>query len=250
VTKALDVLRQFQTLRAEGQAGNGFLEILPPLDQDELLRLEKQIPCPIPEEARDLFSYARGFKVQSLLLRRPCRLSSIDLSGPDAEFGLEHVFPHAVSIADDGCGNFWVIDLTKDSKSWGPVFFACHDPAVIVYETESVAGFMDDVLGEAHGNTSSKLETICDEAAGRIWRDNPNVMPFEQCAASTDEELRAFARSLDASYEFIDLRRPNLGDGYSWGRYGPSTVNRRFGEKRIFACQKKKKWQRFKEFWK
>jgi len=54
-----------------------------------------------------------------------------------------------------------------------------------------------------------------------------------------------FARSLDASCEFVDLRRPKLGDGFSWGRYGP--VVKRYGEKRIFANQiNKSRWQKFK----
>jgi hypothetical protein len=37
----------------------------------------------------------------------------------------------------------------------------------------------------------------------------------------------------------VDLRRPTLGSGFSWGRYGPRTVNRRHGEERLFAYQRR-----------
>ena len=83
--------------------------------------------------------------------------------------------------------------------------------------------------------------------ADRIWRDNRGVLSFEECADSGDADLRTFAKSLDASYEFVDLRVPKLGDGFSWGGYGNRFVVKRFGDKRIFANQKKSRWQKFKD---
>jgi len=56
---------------------------------------------------------------------------------------------------------------------------------------------------------------------------------------SSDADLKTFAETLDESWHLIDLRSPKIGDGFSWGRYGAATVNKRFGEKRIFAYQKK-----------
>jgi len=57
-----------------------------------------------------------------------------------------------------------------------------------------------------------------------------------------------FARSLDASYEFVDLRTPKLGDGFSWGRCGRRFVVKRYGEKRIFVNQiNKSRWQKLKD---
>jgi hypothetical protein len=70
-------------------------------------------------------------------------------------------------------------------------------------------------------------------------------MSHSQCLATGDHELKVFAESLDETWEFIDLRAPKLGDGYSWGRYGAKTANKRYGDKRIFACQKKTLGRRF-----
>jgi hypothetical protein len=129
----------------------------------------------------------------------------VDLSGLDAEFGLEQVSPHALSIADDGCGN-----------------------------------------KELSSQTHSEIEAAHEELATRIWLENPGVLSFQECMNSKDEDLKTFAGSL-SSYEIIDLRIPNLGDGFLWGRYGPKTVNRRFGYKPIFAYQQKTEWQRCKD---
>jgi len=246
---ALEVLKRLQLPFAGEDKVR--LELLPPLSEDEFRRLEAQVPCPIPEEARDLFRYARGFKLLHPLLHGAHRrLSSVDLTGLDTEFGLEQVFPHAYSIADDGCGNFWVLDLTHDAKLWGPIFYACHDPGVVVYQAPSVAHFIEEVLRGSEPPGRSEIHEVHEELTTRIWLENPGVVTFEQRADSHDEDLKIFAQSLDASYEFIDLRAPKLGDGFTWARYGPWTVNKRFGEKRLFAYKKKTKWERFKQLWK
>jgi hypothetical protein len=54
-------------------------------------------------------------------------------------------------------------------------------------------------------------------------------------AFAGDDELRTFAASLDEAWEFIDLRAPEIGMGFSWGRYGARTEIRRDGYTRLFA---------------
>ncbi len=48
-------------------------------------------------------------------------------------------------------------------------------------------------------------------------------------------DLAAFAAGLDESFLFVDLRSPEIGMGFSWGRFGPRTVIRRHGHERLFA---------------
>ena len=75
--------------------------------------------------------------------RRPLEsFSLLDLEG----FGLEEAFPQAYSIAHDGYGNYWVLDLLPGDGAWGPVFYACHDPAVIGYQAETIETFLADVV--------------------------------------------------------------------------------------------------------
>jgi cell wall assembly regulator SMI1 len=220
------------------------LTLLPPLNAEEFQALESDIPCRVPDEMRAFFAVTRGFEGGAL--------ETVDFSGStDAGgFGLEEIFPHAIPIAHDGFGNYWVLDLTSTSDQWGPIFYACHDAPVIVFQTHSPAHFAQEAMRFYNSPWESEIDDVHGGLATRIWRENPGVLSFEECANSKNEDLRTFARSLDASYEFIDLRNPKLGDGFSWGRHGARTVNKRFGEKRIFAYQKKTKWERFRQFWK
>ena len=176
-------------------------------------------------------------------------LEEVTFGGPDPNFGLEDIFPYAIPLAGDGFGNFWIVDLTSESQSWGPIFYACHDAPVIVYQAESLLPFLQEVIRFGKKPWKSEIDDVHELMSSRIWRENPGVLSYDECLAVGDAELMVFAESLDQTWQFIDLRNPKLGDGFSWGRYGPKTSNRRFGEKHIFAYQKKGWRQRFIDAW-
>lgn len=93
------------------------VKLLPPLSGEELRDLEGMLPCPLPQEARDLFAFSRGYEGGALEV--------VDLSGItyDASFGWDEIFPCPIPIAHDGFGNFWVIDMTPSSTAWNPIFY-------------------------------------------------------------------------------------------------------------------------------
>ena len=236
----LGVVKQAEGTQFRDRQGEAFsLRLLPPLSDAELRALEATLPCPLPQEARELFSYCRGFEgafgedVQEIVF-----------SGADG-FGLEELCPHAVYMVHDGAGNYWLADLTSDSATWGPIFYVCHDPPVLLYQTDSLAHFITELLRLGTPPWESEL-TYVHEDERDVWLKNPGVMTQEQCLTSGDAELEAFARSLDEHWQFVDLRRPRLGDGFSWGRYGPQTAIRRFGEKWIFAYREPERKSLFK----
>jgi hypothetical protein len=158
---------------------------------------------------------------------------------------MEEIFPHAVTLAADGFGNFWVVDLTSESRAWAPIFYACHDPPVIVFQTDSLLDFVKEAIRFGNKPWKSEIDDVHEGLSTRIWRENPNVLSFDDCVHSGDPDLHTFAESLDQTWEFIDLRNPILGEGFAWGRYGAKTANRRFREKRVFACKKKSLGRRF-----
>jgi len=116
---------------------------------------------------------------------------------------------------------------------------------VIVYQTDSLLHFIQEAVRFGNRPWKSEIDDVHEHFTNQVWRENPGVLSFAQCLAKGDSELKAFAESLDDSWEFVDLRNPKLGDGYSWGRYGPRTLNRRYGDKRIFASQKRSFSRRF-----
>ncbi len=204
------------------------LKLLPPLSEEELQKLQASLPCPIPAEAEELFRYCRGFDGI---------LESLDFSGLSNGFGLEEIFPHPIPIAHDGFGNYWIVDLTKESTTWGPIYFACHDAPVIVFQTNNLAHFISEVLRLGSPPWKSEIDEVHERHMSRIWKENLGMMSHEQCLQSGDNDLIEFAKTLGPSFLYIDLRNAQTGDGFSWGRYGPRTVNRRYGEKPIFAYE-------------
>jgi hypothetical protein len=245
VNSIVEFLKQIQGSVYVDEAGKQkLLTLLPALNDQELSAFEASLPCTLPEDMRELLRFASGLDGAACRLGDRFAVEEVrfaDIQG----FGLEEVFPNAKELAVDGCGNSWIIDLTGESKAFAPIFFSCHDPPVIVYQTDSLLDFLREVVRGSNPPWKSEIVDVLDRLTMRIWRENPCAMSHSQCLASGDHELKAFAASLDETWEFIDLRTPKLGDGYSWGRYGSKTGNKRYGNKRIFACQKKTRGRGF-----
>jgi cell wall assembly regulator SMI1 len=227
--RPIEILKKAEGLKFTSEDGDADeLALLPPLPPDEIDKLQAKLPCRIPEEIRELLSFCRGFDGV---------LEAIDFSGLSGGFGMEEILPHALPIAHDGFGNYWIIDLTKDSTTWGPIYFACHDAPVIVFQTDSLSHFIEEAFRLGNAPWKGEIDDVHEKHHHRIWKENPGTLTYEQCLSSGDADLAAFAESLGQKYLFIDMRNPKIGDGFSWGRYGAKTVNKRYGDKRIFAYE-------------
>jgi len=213
------------------------LKPLPGLNESELNELEKSLPCTIPTHIRRLLTECRG--VDGLL-------EIIEFTGQECASGFEsELFPTGIAIAHDGFGDYWVVDLCRDSTDWGPIYFCSHDPAVIVYQSPSLYHFMDEVIKMFIPPHRSLIDDVHEELLINIWKNNPGMMRQQECLNTGDKVLQEFATMLNENYLLIDLRNAQVGGGFSWGRYGPNTVNKRFGEKPIFAYEVRKSfWQR------
>ena len=113
------------------------LELAPALEAHQIDSLEKEAGQPLPEELRSLLSFCSGID--------GC-LDGIDFTGRDMAFEQKEVFPNGIPIARDGFGNFWVLDLTPQTATTAPVFFACHDAPVILYQSSDIASFLSEVF--------------------------------------------------------------------------------------------------------
>lgn len=212
------------------------LKLRPGLSSKAISDIEEKLPCAIPSHIRELLEFTSGFENGPL--------DDLDFTG-SLSFEYKDMFPHSLAIAGDGFGNFWVIDLMSQSADWGPVFYACHDPAVIVYQADNLESFIKDFLRFANPPHQADLDRVHEEYSMKIWGNNPDVLDYQSCITSPDGSLREFASMLDETFEFIDLRSAKIGDGFSWGKYGPRTVIKRFREEPIFAYQIQKSfWQR------
>ena len=208
------------------------LDMLPGLDEQALARFESSLPCALPEDVRELLRFCRGFD--------GVVVDQVDFTGRDMMFEPAVLFPHGVAIASDGFGNYWVVDLSPDSTEFGPVWFACHDPPVVLYQSRGVREFLEELFKMCEPPYTSLVDDVHEDRIRGVWRNNPGVLSYRDCVGSEDAVLREFAVALDPSFEIIDLRAAAPGDGLSWGRYGPRTVLRRHGVLPVFAYQRRK----------
>ena len=157
-----DTLREIAGSRLVDTDGDvTILELLPPATDEQIRALEASIPAPLPNEIRAALAVSTG------LANGPLEsFSFLDLEG----FGLEEAFPHAYSIAHDGYGNYWILDLLPDTSDWGPVFFACHDPAVIAYQSPSIDAFLRDVVAQAPSATAASMASDARPSVARTAR--------------------------------------------------------------------------------
>lgn len=222
-----DTLRQLQGLRLKDEDGEEVtIELSPPASIEEVRVLEAWLPTPLPPEIRAALAVGKGVANGPLE-----SFSLLDLPG----FGLEELFPHAHSIAHDGYGNYWIVDLLPTSTSWGPVFFACHDPAVIVYQSATIEQFLLDAIAMWQPGPQSPVDFVHEQASLRIHRDHPGAISQSAAASSADESVATFAASLPSTAWIVDLRDASIGDGFAWGRFGPKTILRRHGTDRLWA---------------
>lgn len=206
------------------------LQLLPPLSESEIDEFAALLPCPLPADIRELLAFCRGF--------RGVVVDVVDFTGGEMFFGLESVFPHGIPIAGDGFGNFWVVDLCRQSTEFGPVYFACHDAPVILYQSDTLGGFLSELFRMCTPPHESLVDDVHEDRRFQVWSKNPGVMDFESCLESADASLREFAASLDTTWQIIDLRDAEPGFGFSWGRYGANTDLQRFGALPIFAYRR------------
>ena len=207
------------------------LELFPGLSNTELQEFANHLPCRIPPEIAELLGACRGFYGM---------VEQVEFTGRDLMFEFEQAFPYGLPIAADGYGNFWVVDLHPDTTKWGPIYFACHDAPVILYQADSLEQFLLELFRMFEPPHQSLIDDVHEDRLAHVWQTNPGVLSHEQCLRSGDPILSAFARELDESFQIIDLRLAKPGDGFSWGRYGPKTQIKRFGTHAVFANKKPK----------
>lgn len=207
------------------------LKLLPALSAGQIAALEAKIGHQLPAELKSLLAFCSG-------LDGTCFEASFIGWGELRPFEMEEVFPFGFPIATDGAGNHWVLDLTSETTEVAPIFFACHDAPVVLYQCSDLATFVAELLRMNIPPRESLLEDILNDIPFDVWRKNPGVITQPSAKASADPALRAFAESLDERFQIVDLRAAKPGMGFSWGRYGHKTELRRFGHERIFAYAK------------
>jgi len=187
------------------------IELLPAATSAQLGALAAELGLPVPRELRAVLEHTAGLGGTAF--------GTIDFTGSTMAYEDRDLFPAGVPIAADGAGNFWVLDVVPAADGTR-VFFASHDPPLVVYVSDGLGAFLDELLR-------------ADAAAPPDAQPRP-ALTHEALAA--DDLLRPFAATLDERSVVFDLRAASPGAAFEWGRFGPRTIVRRFGFEPVFAC--------------
>lgn len=209
------------------------IELKSGLTDQELDALARKLPTgQLPDDIRELLKFASGFDLEGL--------NEVTFDGIE-EFGMETFFPCTIQLAVDGLGNSWILDI--DNKgNWGPVFFACHDPAVIAKHSENLAQFIAHIDDFLKNGEQSNMDLICEKVVMDIWSKDNGFMELETARQSADDTLKNFALSLPDHYVIADLRNKPIQSGFPWGKFGPDIEQaRRHETELIWALEKRVK---------
>ena len=180
----------------------------------------------LPQELRALLGHTAGIDGSAL--------ETIDFTGRSFSVATDELFPSGLPVANDGYGNHWLLDLRPSEPDAAPVFYLCHDAPVVLYQSPNLAHFLHETFRMSMPPHESFVDDVHEDRRFQVWRENPGELDHA-VALGADDELREFAESLEDTFRFADLRRPEIGMGFSWGRYGPRTELRRHGWSRLFA---------------
>jgi hypothetical protein len=220
---AFDEIERARAVRLTTKRGKAVtLRPLPPLSEAEIANVERGAGIALPTELKELLRSCGGLEGLD---------ENVDFSGRRASFEYSDVFPHALGIAADDCGNYWVLDLTSETAERARVYYACHDPPVIAFQSPDLAHFVRELLQIYVPPHRSAVDDVHEKAL----LEDTVAINRQRALRSSDLELRTFAEDLDDRFSIVDLRDPRVGVGFEWGIAGPRTIVRRHGDRPLFA---------------
>ena len=204
--------------------------LLPGMTEAEIADAEAALSVSYPPDVRALLRRTRG--IEGLL-------EEIDFSGLLDGQALDEIFPRTATIAHDGFGNFWAVDLLRETDEWGPIWFLSHDPPVALLQCDGLGAFLDALTGKFTPHGSTLIDDVHEDRLFTVGRVHPGELSEVEIAA--DPVVAAFAAELGPGWIVVDLRDAVPGLGIAWGRFGPRTELRRHGDLQLFAYREPEK---------
>ena len=206
----------------------------PGLTDSEIATFEERIGFTLPETTRDLLRFTNGLTGGPLVALDFS--SSSDYVGVDEE---NKFSPRTIGFAADGCGNHWGYALGPDATDLGPIFYFCHDAPVFLYQSPDLRHFLVEMFKLGEPSARSLIREVREDNIKNVWTTNPDLVPVVEARNSPDPVIADFARSLPDDWKLIDLRKPEIGDGFSWGRCREFKRHDRFA---IFGLDFRRPW--------
>lgn len=195
----------------DAEQRNQSVVLEPGLTAEQIDEYQASLGVVFDADIRRLLSHAQGFRWDGF----PGDVYFGGISG----FGFD-CFHVSVALCDDGAGNFWAVDIEPRTGHWGPVFYVCHDPPVVVIQSTDIGEFIRDVFEPVVDGRGNQIRHVLDECVTRIWLGEKHQgRAAVDCKASADTVLRDFSSRFSDNTAIMDLRSREVGTGFAWARW-------------------------------
>jgi hypothetical protein len=185
----------------------------------------------IDSELKEILKETRGWDGYGL--------EQIDFSSI-GQFGFLELSPNSITLGHDGFGNFWILDILSDG-SLGHVYYACHDPAVLVKYSDDLNGFLNSLTEFYESPSENYLNEIHDNVVFEIWKNGGKLIDKTDFLMGNSEYSDFLSEFNGEDWVIADLRNPKNADGFAWGKFGPNNLTKRHPKDLIWVIKKKKK---------
>jgi hypothetical protein len=229
----IDIIKKLKASTFVDEDGESYtLDFKPGLTEEELRSLRTKFPANrIAEELVEVLRETKGWEGYGL---ETAYFDSID------EFGFTELIPHSITLGHDGFGNCWVLEL-KENGDLGRIYFACHDPAVLVIYCDTLIEFFTTLEEFYENPRANYLNDVHEKVTMDIWSTNPNTIDITNFRKSNSQLSLFLDQFTDDNWVVADLRQGVKKDGFAWGRFGSNRFTRRHPKESVWVIQKKKK---------
>lgn len=229
----LEIIEELKRSTFVDEDGEDYkLEFLNGLTDQQIENLKQKFPNKhIPIELVEILKFTKGW----------------DGYGPEmvyfdsiSEFGFTQLSKYSISLGTDGFGNYWILDLSEKGEL-GKVFFACHDPAVLIINSQNLNEHLNHLLEFYKNPINSPLISIDSNITLDVWKNDSNLISKSKYIKKNSEHIN-FINQFDGNeWTIADLRNGKNKDGFPWGKQGPNQIIQRHQTELIWIIQNKKK---------
>lgn len=209
----------------------------PGLNLEAITDLEASYPGVLTPEMRSL-------------LKATCRLDAGDFGTVDFTSrwhpveSISVLRPSLTLAIDDG-GRRWIAETSRQRGLPGPVWCVLSDPAVAVYASDDLGGFLDIIQAAARqGQLSAWIQNL-QEQARMVWACRSSLARESYQICLRDPGLRGWLAELPFGARIYDLRKPSAMRGWPHGLAGPDGELYRCGRLPVFAVSRSPRTSRW-----
>ncbi|HAA12474.1 MAG TPA: hypothetical protein DCE41_12550 [Cytophagales bacterium] len=228
----LEIIQQLKTATFTDEDGEDYaLEFHAGLTDQAIRELQAQFPNQtLAPELQEILTETRGWVGYGPEM---VAFDSID------EFGFDYLIPHSITLGHDGFGNFWVLDLDSQGTP-GKVYYACHDPAVLVIHSQSLNEYLQHLLAFYQGPEKNHLNEVHDDTVWEVWKSLPNASPKQEFLESNPDFNRFLEAFEGENWTVADLRMGQNKLGFAWGKFGFNQKITRHPTELVWVIENKK----------